>query len=110
MILVILQRLKKLWLRLALGAGGARYITSVWISSLLLLQPNIFTSNFEEGDFSKWRKELCCQHSVQIVSSPRAGEHAGLVKEKVTLFASSKRAEIEIRHCQNNGMASAIIT
>lgn len=94
---------KKLWLRLALGATAGLVLlsTSVWADILLTAtaRPNIFTSNFEEGDFSKWRKELCCQHSVQIVSSPtRAGEHAVkfTLKKGDPFVASSKRAELRL--------------
>lgn len=94
---------KKLPLRLALGvtAGLVLLSTPAWADILItaIARPSIFTSNFEKGEFSKWKKELCCQHSAIIVNSPtRAGKHA----VKFTLnkgdpyVASSKRAELRL--------------
>lgn len=71
---------KKLSLRLALGMTAAIALLSTPVGAGLLtgiVNPNIFIGNFEKGDFSGWKEELCCKHSAQIVNSPtRAGKHA----------------------------------
>lgn len=86
---------KKRSLRFALGVAAL----SVLLNTLVKASPNIFTGDFEEGDFSKWKKELCCKHSAEIVSSPtRAGEHAVkfTLKKDDPIVASSKRAELRL--------------
>ena len=94
---------KKLLLRLALGIAApiallstpacAGFFTSVASS-------NIFTGNFEKGDFSGWQQEVCCDYSAQIVSSPkRAGRYATKFKLYKTDpdVSSSRRAELRLK-------------
>jgi len=83
--------------------GLVLLITSVWAEypHLLLLKDLTFSLvTLKKGDFSKWRKELCCQHSVQIVSSHVRVDMLSYPQEGDPFIASSKRAEI--RHCPAN--------
>lgn len=91
---------KKRSLRLALSVAALIVLLNTLVESRTLTDsPNIFTGDFEEGDFSKWKKELCCKHSSKIVSYPtRAGEHAVkfTLKKDDPIVASSKRAELRL--------------
>lgn len=58
----------------------------------------IFVSNFESG-FSEWGKELCCDHSAQIVSSPVRADKQAIqftLNKSDPDVASSKRAELRL--------------
>ena len=93
---------KKLSLRSALGVAARVALLSTPVLAVALTgvaRPNVFTRDFEKGDFSEWKKELCCDYSAQIVNFPtRAGKHA----VKFTLnkgdpfVSSSKRAELRL--------------
>lgn len=87
--------IKKRWLLSVLGL-----FTTIFISSTAVKTRAVnFIGDFETGDFSGWRQELCCQHSAQVVSSPtRSGEYAArftLYKEDA-LAANSRRAELKL--------------
>lgn len=64
------------------------------VSLMGVANSTVFNSGFESG-FTGWKKELCCKHSAQIVSSPkREGNHA----IKLTLYKSdpSRWAELKL--------------
>lgn len=72
---------KKLSLRSALGLAAriAMFAIPVFTApSIGIAASNIlFVDDFENGNLFDWAKDLCCQHSAQIVNFPtRAGPHA----------------------------------
>lgn len=63
--------------------------------AIMAFTSSTFTSGFEAG-FSGWEKELCCNYSAEIVSSPKLeGNHAA----KFTLKESDpkRRAELKLK-------------
>lgn len=91
---------KKLWLRSALGVAVriGLLTTPVWALSLMSVDAaTIFFSGFESG-FSEWRwKEICCDYSAQVVSSPvKAGNKALKITYKKTDYTvrGDKRSEL----------------
>lgn len=93
---------KKRALQLILGVAAPLVLVSTLVGAVTrtrtdIASPNIFTENFEKGDLSKWKKDLCCDHSAEIVSSPtRAGDRAVkfTLKKSDPYVANSKRAEL----------------
>lgn len=84
----------KLWLLLALGLATTSFILTTAASK----NPLIFVGDFETGDFSEWKLELCCKHSGEIVSSPtRAGTYAAkfTLNRNDPLVKKGKRAELK---------------
>jgi len=82
--------------RLGVAAWLSLLTTPFWAVLFMgVASSSVFTSGFESG-FTGWKKELCCKHSAQIVSSPkREGSHA----IKLTLYKSdpSRRAELRLK-------------
>lgn len=77
----------------------------VWAGSIACIaSSNIFTENFEKGNFSGWKKELCCEHSAQFVSSPirwsNGNSRAVKFTYKLTDYmanGNTKRAELRAK-------------
>lgn len=85
---------KKLLLLVALGLA----VPIALLTTVLTTADSVFIGNFE-SNFSGWKKELCCSHSAQIVSSPtRAGKQAVQItlKKSDPIIANSKRAELKL--------------
>lgn len=77
----------------------------VWAATLAVAaKPNVFVSDFDKG-FSKWQKELCCDHSAEIVNSPtRAGKQAirFTLKRGDPFVANNQRAELKLEKVPPN--------
>jgi len=66
----------------------------IWILPVIgTASSTTFKSDFESG-FSGWEKELCCEHSAQIVRSPtRAGRYAA----KFTFYRTDPKRRAELK-------------
>lgn len=91
---------KKRSLRFGLTAAICGFVlTAVAGKAIVAVRANssVFHSDFEDG-FTGWNTELCCDHSAEIVSSPkRAGDKAikFTLKKDDPLVSNSKRAELK---------------
>lgn len=86
--------LKKPWLLFALGLAT----TILILTTTARMGPLIFIGDFETGDFSRWKLELCCKHSGEIVNSPtRVGTYAVkfTLNRNDPLVKKGKRAELK---------------
>lgn len=65
-----------------------------------------FVGDFESGDASGWGEELCCSHSMEVVTSPvRAGNHAARfeIRQGDPTEAGGHRAELRLDNAQTGG-------
>jgi len=86
------------WKKVAIGLTVSVAIFSVK-TAIGNANGTIFSDGFESGALSSWKKELCCNHSAEIVGSPaRSGSKAVkfTLKKKDPLTAGSKRAELKL--------------
>lgn len=92
---------KKLLIRFTLGGAVLLALLSPPIMSKFftsIASTKIFTGDFED-DLSGWKTEICCDHSAQIVSSPKRPGKA----VKLTLYkndpdvTTSRRAELRLK-------------
>lgn len=74
-------------------------IIPIWATSTVgVACSNTFTS-FEKGNFSGWKKELCCKDSAQVVSSPvRDGNRALKVTYRKTDYITHGARRAELKH------------
>lgn len=86
------------WEKIAIGLTASVAIFSMRATIGKAVGPT-FSDSFESGNLSSWKKEICCNHSAEVVSSPaRTGSKAVkfTLKKEDPITAGSKRAELKL--------------
>jgi len=79
---------------------------AVWNLPRVAAADLIFVGDFESGDASGWGQELCCDHSMTVVSTPvRAGQYAVRFERRDgdAEVAGGNRAELRLDNAETGG-------